>query len=190
MNKRKGQACLEPAREIDPEEGVNWLAYFREKDSTFGPSLRASRGDPVRRLTARVPPCSRSVQGSRPRIAPRFPRPSPAEGSRRFRQCRSGPAGAAQASRVPAGGRGELGLDPAEPGLRPAGVPPPERSAGGGGHPGAPRFARRGCRRLHRTDAWNCSAGEAPLPGPSRTALREGPRGLLPQNQQPVESFR
>ena len=34
-----------------------------------------------------------------------------------------------QARRVSAGGRGELGLDPAEPGLRPAGVPPPERSA-------------------------------------------------------------
>ncbi len=35
------------------------------------------------------------------------------------------------------GGRGELGLDPAEPGLRAAGVPPPERSAGGGSHPAA-----------------------------------------------------
>ncbi len=30
--------------------------------SAFGPSLRASRGDPERRLTARVPPCSRSAQ--------------------------------------------------------------------------------------------------------------------------------
>ena len=48
----------------------------------------------IRRLTAWVPPCSRSVQGRRARIAPRFPRPSPAEGPRRFRQCRSGPAGA------------------------------------------------------------------------------------------------
>jgi len=37
-----------------------------------------------------------------------------------------------KASPVSSGGRGELGLDPAEPGLRPAGVPPPERSAGGG----------------------------------------------------------
>ncbi len=64
--------------------------------STFGPSLRASRGDPVRRLTAWVPPCSRSVQRSPTRIAPRFPRPSPAEGPRPFRQCRSGPTGAPQ----------------------------------------------------------------------------------------------
>jgi hypothetical protein len=67
----------------------------RKKSSAFGPSLRASRGDPVRRLTARVPPCSRSLRMRRPRIAPRFPRPSPAEGPHRFRQCRSGPAGAA-----------------------------------------------------------------------------------------------
>jgi hypothetical protein len=29
-----------------------------------GPSLQASRGDPKRRLTAWVPPCSRSVQGN------------------------------------------------------------------------------------------------------------------------------
>ena len=35
---------------------------MRKKSSTFGPSLRASRGDPERRLTAWVPPCSRSVQ--------------------------------------------------------------------------------------------------------------------------------
>jgi len=113
-------------------------ASQKKKSSTFGPSLRASRGDPGRRLTAWVPPCSRSVQGGRARIAPRFPRPSPAEGPPRSRQCRSGPAGAAEASRIRAGrrvssrGRGELGLDPAEPGLRAAGVPPPEWSAGGG----------------------------------------------------------
>src|SRR3990172_4572502 len=68
----------------------------RERSSTFGPSLLASRGDPDRRLPAWVPPCSRSVQERRARIAPRFPRPPPAEGPRRFRQCRSGPARAAR----------------------------------------------------------------------------------------------
>ncbi len=31
--------------------------------SALGPSLRGSRGDPIRRLTAWVPPCSRSLQG-------------------------------------------------------------------------------------------------------------------------------
>jgi hypothetical protein len=75
------------------------------KYSTFGPSLQGSRGDPVRRLTAWVPPCSRSLQAGRPRIAPRFPRPSPAEGPRRFRQCRSGPADAAQESKTGGCGR-------------------------------------------------------------------------------------
>ena len=64
--------------------------------SAFGPSLSASRGDPLRRLTAWVPPCSRSVQGSGARIAPRFPRPPPAGGPRRSRQCRSGPIRTAQ----------------------------------------------------------------------------------------------
>jgi len=77
----------------------------RKKSSTFGPSLLGSRGDPVRRLTARVPPCSRPVQRNEARIAPRFPRPSPAEGPRRSRQCRSGPAGAASASTTGVCGR-------------------------------------------------------------------------------------
>jgi len=55
--------------------------------------------------------------------------PSPAEGPRRSRQCPSGPAGAAYKSKirgqrwVTSEGRGEMGLDPAEPGLRAAGVP-------------------------------------------------------------------
>jgi len=80
-----------------------------------------------------------------------------------------------KARRVSAGGRGELGLDPAELGLRAAGVPPPERSAGGGGHPAATRFVRRGSTRFHETDPWNCSAGEASLPEPSRTELPERP---------------
>jgi len=151
------------------------------------PLARASRGDPERRLTAWVPPCSRSLQTGRPRIAPRFPRPSPAEGSRRFRQCRSGPAGAAYKSKihgqrwVTSGGRGELGLDPAEPDLRPAGVPPPERSAGGGGHPDAPRCARRGSTGFRQINPWNCSAGEDPLPEPFRTELPEGPRSEGPR---------
>jgi len=86
-------------------EAQSSVVGHRLGNSTFGPSLRASRGDPVRRLTAWVPPCSRSVQGSRPRIAPRFPKPSPAEGPRRFRQCRSGPAGAASASTTGVCGR-------------------------------------------------------------------------------------
>ena len=68
-----------------------------------------------------------------------------------------------------------MGLDPAEPGLRSAGVPPPERSAGGGGHPAATRFARRGSTRVHQTDPWNYSAGEDPLPEPFRTELPERP---------------
>jgi hypothetical protein len=46
--------------------GSTWRARATlpgyEWSSTFGPSLQASRGDPVRRLTAWVPPCSRSVQ--------------------------------------------------------------------------------------------------------------------------------
>ncbi len=93
--------------------------------STFGPSLQASRSDPERRLTAWVPPCSRFVHRRWARSAPRCPRPSPAEGPRRFRRCRSRPAGAAEEqNKVPRrngvswGGRGELGLDSAEPGLR------------------------------------------------------------------------
>jgi len=43
-------------------------------------------------------------EGRRARIAPRFPRPSPAEGPRRSRQCRSGPTGAAEATRIRGGG--------------------------------------------------------------------------------------
>ena len=80
-----------------------------------------------------------------------------------------------KARRGLSGGRGELGLDPAEPGLRPAGVPPPERSAGGGGRLADPRCARRGSTRLHPTAPWNSSAGEDPLPEPCRT---EGPKVL------------
>ena len=76
-----------------------------------------------------------------------------------------------------------MGLDPAEPGLRSAGVPPPEQSAGGGGRPAAPRFARRGSTRLHQTDPWNCSAGEDPLPEPFRTELPEGPKVLRTAGQ-------
>ena len=86
-----------------------------------------------------------------------------------------------QARRVSSGGRGELGLDPAEPGLRAAGVPPPERSAGGGGHPDAPRFARRGSTGFRQINPWNCSAGEDPLPEPFRTELPEGPRSEGPR---------
>jgi hypothetical protein len=64
---------------------------------------------------------------------------------------------------------------------RPAGVPPPERSAGGGGHPDAPRFARRGSTGFRQIDPWNCSAGEDPLPEPFRTELPEGPRSEGPR---------
>jgi hypothetical protein len=78
---------------------IRVLAYQRSSllaaGGTFGPTPLASRGDPDRRLTAWVPPCSRSVQGNGARIAPRFPRPPPAEGPRGFRQCRSGPTRAA-----------------------------------------------------------------------------------------------
>jgi hypothetical protein len=82
-----------------------------------------------------------------------------------------------QARRVSAGGRGELGLDPAELGLRAAGVPPPERSAGGGGHPAAPRFALRGSTGFRPSNPWNCSAGEDPLPEPFRLGRRGRPGG-------------
>jgi hypothetical protein len=96
-----------------------------------GPSLRASRGDPVRRLTARVPPCSRSVQRGA-RIAPRFPRSSPAEGPRRSRHV------ARDLHVLPAAcghreGEGRWAWTRRNPGLRPArGHLPPERRAGGG----------------------------------------------------------
>ncbi len=99
--------------------------------------------------------------------------------------CRSGPARAAWGCREqelgwaadlrrvrPAGGRGEVGLEPAEPGLRAAGVPPPERSARGGGRPVAPRITWRGSTGHHPTNSWNRCAGEAPLPEPSRTQAR------------------
>ncbi len=72
-----------------------------------------------------------------------------------------------------------MGLDPAEPGLRSAGVPPAERSAGGGGRPAATRFARRGSTVCRQINPWNCSAGEDPLPEPSRTELPEGPKVLF-----------
>jgi hypothetical protein len=90
--------------------------------STFGPSLQASRGDPERRLTPWVPPCSRSVHGRGARSVPRCPRPSPAEGPRHVRQCRARPAGAAEEQNkvrrwngVSFGGRGEMGLASAGP---------------------------------------------------------------------------
>ena len=76
-----------------PQSADNSMGCRFYGTSTFGLSLQGSRGDPARRLTAWVPPCSRSVQPRNARIAPRFPRPSPAEGPRRSRQCRSGPAG-------------------------------------------------------------------------------------------------
>jgi len=81
---------------------------------------------------------------------------------------------------IPSGGRGEMGLDPAELGLRAAAVPPPERSAGGGGHPATTRFARRGSTRFHPTDPWNCSAGEDPLPEPSNALLANPSLPRLP----------
>jgi len=74
-----------------------------------------------------------------------------------------------------------MGLDPAEPGLRAAGVPPPERSAGGGGHPAATRLTRRGSMGFRQIDPWNCSAGEDPLPEPFRTELPEEPRSEGPK---------
>jgi hypothetical protein len=195
------------------------LASAGKESNTFGPSLRVSRGDPVRRLTAWVPPCSRFVQRSPARIVPRFPRPSPAEGPRRFRQCRSGPAGAAQASKTGLCGRAR-GAGPGPGGTWfAAGRGPPDRPTGGGGRApirpeenfatalyflmewcvksprtdgvaddrtrwrrrrwggrsAAPRFARRGSTGFHSTNPWNCSAGKAPLPEPSRTELPESP---------------
>jgi len=181
MNKRKGQACLEPAREIDPEESGNWLAYFREKKQHLRPlAPRLSRrpygaayglGPSVFTMRAKE-----VGHGSRLGFPGRRPPWGPAafaNVARDLQVLRN------KASPVSSGGRGELGLDPAEPGLRPAGVPPPERSAGGGGHPDATRFARRGSTRFHPTDPWNCSAGEDPLPEPSRTELPEGPKVLF-----------
>ena len=97
--------CPKGEEGVPSEAGDIWLASAGKKSNAFGPSLRASRGDPERRLTAWVPPCSRSLQRSPARIAPRFPRPSPAEGPRRFRQCRSGPTGAASASTTGVCGR-------------------------------------------------------------------------------------
>ena len=48
-------------------------------NSAFGPSLLGSRGDPIRRLTARVPPCSRSVQRKSGRVAEAEARPPAGE---------------------------------------------------------------------------------------------------------------
>jgi len=87
-----------------------------EKAAPPRPSLRASRGDPARRLTAWVPPCSRSVQSPEARIAPRFPRPSLAGGPRRSRQCRSGPPGAVAVPGSIAGSKEFRLLRPRNPG--------------------------------------------------------------------------
>jgi hypothetical protein len=46
---------------------------------------------------------------------------------------------------------------------------PVGESAGGGGRPDAPRFARRGSTVCRQTNSWNCSTGEDPLPEPFRT---------------------
>ena len=74
-------------------------------------------------------PCKEVEHGSRLGFpGRRLPRGPPAPGN----VARDVPVLPKQARRVSAEGRGELGLDPAEPGLRAAGVPPPERSAGGG----------------------------------------------------------
>jgi len=103
-----------PALKIPPRIVLSLSSSsIRCSRSTLGPSLRGSRGDPGRRLTIWVPPCSRSVKRDEARIAPRFPSPSPAEGPRRFRKCRSGPAGAvAVAGPWPTGGGGR---DPSRP---------------------------------------------------------------------------
>ena len=72
-----------------------WFACDREKraapSAPRSGALAATLFGGLRPGSLRVhDPCKES----RARIAPRFPRPSPAEGPHRFRQCRSGPAGA------------------------------------------------------------------------------------------------
>jgi len=85
-----------------------------------------------------------------------------------------------------------MGLDPAEPGLRPAGVPPPERSAGGGGRPA--RSPSRPARNysLPPDQPMELFRRGSPtpraLPGSAASGGRsEGPKGLGPQNRQPAE---
>jgi len=167
----------EPARGANPEEGGNWLACDREKRAA--PSAPRS-GPPAATLTGGLRPgslrvhdlCKEARHGSRLGVPGRRPPRGPAAPGNVARALQVLPK---QARRVPSEGRGEMGLDPAEPGLRPAGVPPPERSAGGGGRPAAPRSARRGSTVCRQINPWNCSAGEAPLLEPSRTELPERP---------------
>jgi len=56
------------------------------------------------------------------------------------------------------------------------------------------RPVRRGSTRFHQIDPWNCSAGEAPLPEPSRTELPESPgargRGCCCSRSGPQGIFR
>jgi hypothetical protein len=179
---------------VPSEAGDIWLASAGKKSNAFGPALRASRGDPERRLTAWVPPCSRSLQRSPARIAPRFPRPSPAEGPRRSRQCRSGPAGAASASKPGFVGRAR-GAGPGPGGTWFAGGrgPPDSPTGGGGRAPIRPEenfatalyFLMEWCVKSPRTDGvaddrtrwrrrrWGgCSAAS----GPARRE-RRGARG-------------
>jgi hypothetical protein len=66
----------------------------RELSSTFGPSLRTSRGDPVRRLTSWVPPCSRSVQRKSGTNRASVSHAVARRGAPPLPACRSGPAGA------------------------------------------------------------------------------------------------
>jgi len=90
-----GQGAATATAPAGPERHCREMRWA----ARVGPSLLASRGDPDRGLTAWVPPCSRPMQ-RKAWAAPRFPRPPPAEGPRRFRQCRSGPTRATAIPRL------------------------------------------------------------------------------------------
>ena len=166
----------------------------KKRPAPARPSFRASRGDPERRLTAWVPPCSRSVQRRRARIAPRFPRPSPAEGPRRSRQCRRDsqmlPKKAKFARRVRYLRRGEGSWAWTRRNLvcgRPGGTSNRSEVEVGDGRPdaGAKRPARK--YRLSRDRSVELFRREDPLPEPFGALLRkeawsEGPRVLLQRN--------
>jgi hypothetical protein len=113
-------ATREPVRGENPEEGGNWFACVREKRAAPSAprswALAATLFGSLRPGSFRVhDPCNEMRHGSRLGFPGRRPPRGPATSANVARDLQVLPQ---QARRVSAEGRGELGLDPAEPGLR------------------------------------------------------------------------
>jgi len=134
-------------------------------------------------------PCKPEGHGSRPGFPGRRLPGDPAAPGNVARALQVLPK---QARRALSGGRGELGLDPAEPGLRPAGVPPPERSVGGGGRPAVPRFVQRGSMGSVRPTRGIVPPGKPRSPSPPGLGTMRCPErradGAVPKKSSTAES--